>query len=524
MPESEVQVLLADDDPAMLRLLAKWLESAGYRVRCARDGYEAMAAIDEECPQFLVTDWEMPEMDGLELCRWLRGRDLPCYVYTIILTVRSGSHDMVRGLESGADDFLKKPVDRGELLARMRAGIRVLELESRLSLLARSDPLTGLPTQRTLFEQGNREWQRAKRYHFPISCAMIDIDFFKRVNDTYGHAVGDEVIRRVAKVLADNCRASDLISRYGGEEFCALLPETSEKNAALWAERVREVIAATDVSVDRNSVRVTISVGVSQMLDDIESMEALVDMADQALLVAKQSGRDRVVAYQSIGQFAQLRLAAKSPGLLFSGLPARSVMTHTVASLRQNDPVGRAARYFLRYRFNAAPVVDDDGKLVGILAEKDVMAIMLWPNWWATRISDIMKRNVVAYDEETPVLSIYEFLCRVAIRSVVIVNDGRPTGMISRGSLLRWFVNSLSYDRSSTEEAAPACDISLPPPRQRLAATARSLADAAAHLELDLCNDEVDVVPCVVGGASRLQELTNDLLAYSRYADNTTED
>jgi diguanylate cyclase (GGDEF)-like protein len=513
------RVLVVDDDPAMLRLLRRWLESEGFEVQEAHDGRQAVETIQAHCPHILLTDWEMPHFDGLDLCRWVRSRtSLPHYVYTVFLTVRGSSDDMVQGLEAGADDFLKKPVDKNELLARLRAGARVLELERRLSLLAKCDPLTGLATQRTFYEQVDREWSRAQRNHSPLSCVMIDIDFFKRVNDTFGHAAGDEVIRRVAGALLESCRKADVVSRYGGEEFCVMLPETDEQGALIWANRVRGTIASTKVEYDGREICVTASFGVAERLDDTATPAELVDLADQALLVAKRSGRDRTVCFRSITESRQPQVEG-SPGAMFGSIRAGDVMTTIVAGLRQNDTAGRAAEYFLRFRINSAPVVDGEGKLVGILAEKDVMAIMLWPRWWETQICEIMKRNVVCYEEDASVQAIYEFLCRVAIRGVIIVKDGQPTGVISRGSVLRWFTNTMLIDSPlcSSELASESPDA----PRnasESLAETARAVRFEAARLEQELgdCSDG-DTIPAVVGAVSRMQELLNDLLAYSRY-------
>jgi two-component system, cell cycle response regulator len=228
MTPADYKVLLVDDDPAMLRLLSRWLEKAGYPVRVAVDGRAALDAIELECPDFLITDWEMPRLNGLELCRHVREMLLPHYVYVIFLTVRTGAAEMIAGLENGADDFLTKPVCEGELLARMKSSSRVLQLERRLSVMAHTDALTGLLTQRTFYEQLEKEWHRSRRSHTPLSCAMMDLDFFKQVNDVYGHPAGDSVLKFVAELLVDACRTSDTVCRYGGEEFCVLLPDTTE--------------------------------------------------------------------------------------------------------------------------------------------------------------------------------------------------------------------------------------------------------------------------------------------------------
>ena len=520
-----LKVLLVDDDPAMVRLLAKWLEAAGYNVLRAGDSQHAMAIIESECPAILVTDWEMPGMDGLALCRWVREQNLPHYVYTIFLTVRCASGDIVRGLEAGADDFVKKPVDRDELLARMRAGRRVMELERRLCLLANTDPMTGLATRRTFHDVVERERIRSQRNHTPLSCVMLDIDFFKHVNDSHGHQVGDEVIRQIGRLLASNVRSTDIPSRYGGEEFCIVLPETTEQQAQVWAERVRGLIGALRIEAGSETIGVNASLGVAQRMSDTASVEQLVDMADQALVVAKRAGRDRVVTFSSLQSQHASRTGADASALL-RDVPARTVMTTIVAALDENDTVGSAASYFLRFRINSAPVVDSDGMLVGVLGEKDLMTIMLGPDWWSKQIKDVMKRNVVSYEEDSPALAIYEFLCRVTMRGTVIVNQGRPTGLITRSSLLRYFMNELSIARGGGANCQPAVPESAlidklqnEPADERIAAMVQVLGDEVADLARRLADSANDLLPCVVGGASRIQELVNDLLAISAYAD-----
>lgn len=523
MSNEPVNILIADDDSALLRLLRKWMESSGYIIESAGDGRQAIAAIETNCPHILIADRDMPHTDGIELCRWLRKQELPRYVYTIVVTSHCSSDNMVEAFEAGADDFLKKPIDKAELVARVKSGLRVLELESKLNVLVKTDSLTGLATRRTFFELAEREWRRALRHHIPLSAVMIDIDFFKRINDTYGHRIGDQALRAVAKVLQESCRGSDVIGRYGGEEFCVLLPETDESHAIAWAERVRERLASKDNLVDGLSTSITASFGVAERLADTNQPDTLVDLADQALLVAKRSGRDRVVGFQSLATSTCERTTVAGPKAMFDGLVARNVMTTIIAGLSENETVGRAARYFLRFRFNSAPVVDDAGKLVGILSERDVMSIMMWPKWWSTTIKDVMKRNVVCYEDSTPVVAIYEFLCRVSLRGVIVVKDGRPTGMINRGSLLRWFTNLLAMTPGSMLDA-PALEaiseegLRSVDPREHVTMIIRALVAEVAGLEDRIGREESDFVPAVVGGVSRIEELLNDLLAFSRDA------
>jgi diguanylate cyclase (GGDEF)-like protein len=518
------RILIVDDNPAMVRLLSKWLDGERYEVLSASDGRTAREMIETERPNILITDWEMEHLDGRELCRWVRQQNSGHYIYTIFLTVRSSPDDTLDGLEAGADDFLKKPVDRGEFLARIRAGLRVMELERRLSQLASTDAITGLATRRTLFDNWKREWHRSTRHHVPLSCVMIDIDFFKRINDANGHQAGDDVLRQLGQLFSASIRGSDMAGRYGGEEFCVILPETTEQQAQQWAERMRARVAALSVPAGDTTLSVTASFGVAERLADTSSAEQLVDMADQALLAAKRSGRDRVVTYRTLTQTA-LDSGGSQRATLLQGIPASEVMTPIVAPLNENHSVATATSYFLRLRIPSSPVVDNSGQLVGMVSEKDLMALMLGEQWWTVPIKDVMKRNVVCYEEDAPSLAIFEFLSRVAIRGVVIVNQGRPTGLITRGCLLRFFRNMLAIRR--TDGICPEVDaaaaelgerVGSGSTGERMSQTIHSLAAEACDMEWQLANNKADLVPSVVAGASRIQELVIDLLAISRYA------
>ncbi len=459
IPLPDSNVLLVDDDPAILRILSTWLEKAGYRVRRAGDGQLALAAIEAECPDYLVTDWQMPNLNGLELCRSVRRLKLPSYVYILFLSVRSTAAEMIEGLDAGADDFLSKPVYRGELLARMKAGARVLRLERRLAEIARTDPLTGLMTRRTFHEVLQKEWHRAERFHLPLSCVMLDLDFFKRVNDLHGHPAGDSILKAVAAMLSDCSRGGDSVCRYGDEEFCVMLPETSEHDAALWAEKTRQRLSSITILDGEREVRITGSFGATGRYDDTQEPTQLVDQAEQALACAKQWGHDRVVRYEVINEEGTSALdEPNAQGGMFQGVTARDVMTPLETWLREDRPVGEAAELLLRLGVNSSPVVDAQGRLVGIVSEKDLLAAMVPPSCWRGAVREIMKTNVTCYEEDTPIRTIYKFICRVSIRRVVIVKQGRPTGTISRRTLLRWFASSGLLGGESSEPPTAAAD------------------------------------------------------------------
>lgn len=525
MTTNRLTILVVDDAPPMRRLLARWLETAGYRVEQAGSGAEALASIEASCPEMLIIDWNMPGMDGVELCRRVRQLRLPHYVYTVFLTARCGAEQVIQGLDAGADGFLSKPIQREELLARVRAGQRMLVVEQRLAQAARTDELTGLRTRRSFHDLFEKEWDRSSRMRIPVSCAMVDIDFFKRINDNHGHQFGDQVIELIGKTLEATCRGSDTLSRYGGEEFCVLLPETTEHEAAVWAERARAEIAALRIPAGDDSLRVTCSFGIAQRSDETVRPAELIDRADQALMCSKQSGRDRVVCFNSMCEAGRSRLKdASQTGDLLAGAIARDVMTPLIACLRTDQTIGSAADFFLRSRINSTPVVDAAGQLAGMISEKDLLAAMVSLDAWREPIRKVMKPNVLAYSEDTPIRRIYEFLCRVTIRRVVIVRDGRPCGTISRGALLRWFRNLVvSSGRVGNAWEILSGGDAEADARTHLASTARELARQASAIERAIGDRHSPISACAVGAATRMQELAADLLAHSRDNDELSD-
>lgn len=509
------RVLIVDDDLLIRRILERWLSKAGYAVQESPDAYVALQIIQNDPPDIIIADWEMPGMSGPGLCEQLRRMVLPRYVYTLILTSRGDCSDLVTALNCGADDFLSKPIREPELLARLGAAVRILTVQRQLQEMAQRDALTGLFTQRSFYQLLCKEFEQSRRTGSPLSCAMVDLDFFKRINDVYGHPVGDLVLNTCAKVLRRSSRASDVVCRYGGEEFCVLLPDTSEDAAVFWAERFRNALNATRIEVRGQSIAVTCSIGVSQVYDDDLTAEQLVDQADQALLCAKRAGRDRVVRFSAISRAEQVDLAdGRRRADLFEGVLARHVMTPIVAPLTADDTVAQVADYFLRSRISSAPVVDQQGQLIGIISETDLMAAMTAPESWNRPISELLRPHVITYPAETPLRVIYEFLCRVSMQRIIITENNVPVGAISRASLVRWFRNLVlaEQDRQSVEKREVIRD-EIAEAAQRDAVTALLLESHRLHDTLE--RRPPDLADHLVGAASRIQELATDMLAYA---------
>ncbi len=449
------KVLIADDDPDIRRLVSYWLQSAGYEVQQAENGDQALAALQGDCPHFLVCDWDMPGLDGIELCRRIREERFPHYIYTVLLTAHNKVADMILALETGADDLLTKPIASAELLARLRAGARVIELENQLVRLARTDPLTAVPNRWIFFEHFERELARAARHGLALSCVLCDIDYFKTVNDTQGHIVGDMILKAFAQILESQCRSSDHLCRYGGEEFCMLLTETNEAEAESWADRVRQMMHGVCLPL-QGGRPITASFGIAELQDGITKPNDLFERADQALRVAKHTGRDRVVRFSQIrhdGTSAET--ANDSYRQWLESLTAREIMSRPAVLLRQDQAVCNAAETLLRQGVDSAPVIDDAGRLVGIVAEKDLIEASARSDGWHRPVCDAMKTNVVSYPEEASALVIFDFLCRVTIHRVIIVKDERPTGVISRSTLLRWLTQWQSKRATAVSNIEP---------------------------------------------------------------------
>jgi two-component system, cell cycle response regulator len=302
--EHGVKVLVADDDITGRALAARWVRNWGYEVLTAADGAEALRVLEEEpSVQLAVLDWMMPGLSGVDVCRQVREKITNRYVYMVLLTGKSESDDTVLGLESGADDYMTKPCNPKELEVRLRAGRRIVELEralvhvqEQLSHEAAHDALTGLLNRRAILEELDRELVRGQRSRQPLSLVLCDVDHFKRVNDTYGHPAGDDVLRAIPSRLSGALRSYDRAGRYGGEEFLIVLSNCPEPAALGAAERIRRTLEASPVFHAGHELSVTMSLGVSSTQLSFEhGAQTLVKAADAALYRAKRSGRNRVL-------------------------------------------------------------------------------------------------------------------------------------------------------------------------------------------------------------------------------------
>lgn len=313
---SDGKILLVEDSPTQARQLGMLLESHGFEVAVASSGSQALEMALETVPDLVVLDLMLPDMDGYTVCRRLR-KQSPYYVPVLMVTQRKAVEDRIDGLEVGADDYLPKPFDERELLARIRALMRIKRLQDELHHrlksekraykalreMALTDPLTGLYNRHHFPSLLQHEFEMARRYGTSLACIMLDIDHFRTFNNRHGHLVGDWVLQNVANLLRSSVRRVDIIARYGGEEFVILLPLSNMVSAAETARRLCQRVEGTRWESAVGPLRITISLGVAAFPEvAVETAEELVQCADQALLRAKANGRNRVEKWTEEGR------------------------------------------------------------------------------------------------------------------------------------------------------------------------------------------------------------------------------
>jgi two-component system cell cycle response regulator len=298
--DSANRVLIAEDDAMFRRILRTWLANWGFQTIFAKDGAEAWDILEQEQPpQLLILDWEMPKINGIELCRRIRQRQQCAYQYVLLVTGKDDKHQVVEGLEAGADDYLIKPIDRHELHARLRVGRRILSLQTdliqtreELRFQATHDALTGVWNRGALLDVFRRELIRAARSQSSTAVLMIDVDHFKNVNDAHGHLIGDVVLKEVVRRMQYAVRSYDFVGRYGGEEFLMVLPGCDLSQARDSAERVRSAVACRPVLADGLELPVTISIGVAVADSTATTEMEILAIADAAMYKAKDGGRN----------------------------------------------------------------------------------------------------------------------------------------------------------------------------------------------------------------------------------------
>ena len=293
--KSQLSVLIIEDHPDQRDLLAIVLQREGYKVVTAANGLEALEKLEQDEVHIALSDIMMPKMDGFELINKIRSNSALRHIYIILITARIQEGDRVRGLDLGADDYITKPFSFSELLARVRVGSRVVQYQQHLEYQTQIDSLTGLFNRRAFEKKIGEEFERSKRYGHPLSVVILDIDNFKKINDTYGHHGGDAALVRISEILRERSRRSDFQSRFGGEEFVLVLPETDQDSAIQVARKFHEEIRSCSFGTVDKPFVLTVSMGLtSSTKKEYSDWREMVADADCALYQAKNTGKDRI--------------------------------------------------------------------------------------------------------------------------------------------------------------------------------------------------------------------------------------
>lgn len=298
-----MKILIADDDPISRKILSKVVTDIGYEPVTVSNGKEALDRVKRKEFSVILLDWMMPGMDGIEVCREIRRLDAEHVCYIIINSAREGSNDISRALMAGANDYISKKTNSTELKARIGVAVRTAQLEKKLidlnnqlKYLVRTDSLTGLLNHAAILKELSMELDRGKRDGTSTSILMLDLDRFKAVNDTYGHQIGDKVIKAFSSLLGQSCRSFDRIGRYGGEEFLIVLPRTQREESISIGDRIRTRAATLQIDKEIENLRVTCSIGCCTAEKSEKHSSSMVAAADSALFRAKKAGRNKVVS------------------------------------------------------------------------------------------------------------------------------------------------------------------------------------------------------------------------------------
>jgi diguanylate cyclase (GGDEF)-like protein len=430
MDSQPFSVLLVSEDRGLLRCLQKLLRICGCEVWQVGALRRAPAALASVSPDFLILDAHAGLDDALEISRSQSARRARGEIYTLLLAHAPGVNEIYKALEAGVDDFLANPVVYCELLARLRAGARELELERRLGEHSGVDSLTGLPNRRALESRLQRQLSAGIGKTSLEVCVLMEVDFFHRVDHQFGRQAGETVLRDVAARLLELTGETAFLASLGGGQFAFLPSKVADEEATAWAECLRSDWADSEIRFGDDCLKFTASFGVASPAGDgsITAGE-LLRRGAEALDLARASGGDCVLHYGQFDDKDEAWSSFAAPGKLFEGAVARDVMTPLPGMLRTDELASEAVNLLRRCRLAALPAVDQDGKLLGIVSEDGIAEDLSGRPAGNSTVGQVMKREVVCLDEEASFAEIIESFAQDAATPIVITHDGRPTGL-----------------------------------------------------------------------------------------------
>jgi diguanylate cyclase (GGDEF)-like protein len=436
MTPRPLSILIVSPDRDTLRRLSKFLEAFGYGVRQASDSQQALAAAQAAQPDFLILDASTDSPVDLQLCRQTRRLWPDGYTVSMLLAQGPEVADVTTALEAGFDDFLAVPIVFGELLARLRAGARIVEFERRLSEQAGLEPITGLP------DKGSLAAEFQDRAASGGILALVDFDYFTRFGDRFGRLPAESLLRQAADILRAKClpaasmpqAASAFAASLGGDQIAVLLPPGVEA-ASAWAEALLAALAGQQFEISGQPTRLTASCGLTETVAG-DSLEAAVGRAQKALALAKASGRNAVATTAEVDLDSAAWASFAADGKLFQTTLARDVMQPCPLVLHQDEPVEQAQAILERTSLTAAPVVDGEGRLAGLVSLDQLTALHSKANGKPRSgnsvrlVRHVMTSDVARFEEATPLANLLEFFTGEGGPLAIVQRDRRPRGIV----------------------------------------------------------------------------------------------
>ncbi len=441
------RLLVVADDRKILRRLSRFLKVFGFLVDPVADGRQARAVYEAHPPDFLIVDGDSPAMQH---CRSLFSENRNGYTYSFLLVRDMHMEGLTEALRAGVDDFLAKPLVYGELLARLRSGARVLEYERRMREQSAIDLTTSLLSRSAFQDRLQSELDGDGKKI--LSCVLLDLDFFDNINRLYGFGSGDEVLRAIADHLKSMAGECKYLASFGSGRFAAMLPDTSDARALAWAESVREAISRLEVPVAHETIALTGSLGVSSSLNDGTAAKAVIELAEEAVVGAKASGRNCVARCgQFDGETREWEDLA-TQGRLFDNTVARDVMISCPLVACGDDDLQRVAELLDQTRLSDIPVVDAHGKVVGLFNRDRLPGQMSRSSTWRKKVKDVMDRDAPMVGEDTSFNDLMDFFTSGddAQYVAIVVRHDQPLGMVFRNGLAA-LSEPLTTDRFAPE-------------------------------------------------------------------------
>ncbi|MFN0017986.1 MAG: diguanylate cyclase domain-containing protein [Pirellulaceae bacterium] len=457
-------MLLVSGDQSLLRQLTRFLELFGYEVRQAIDAQQAMAAAEVAGADFLLVDGDLTPKPGLAFSRKIRGFAPGGYTFAALLVDPQETSDLTESLEGGFDDFLAKPVVFGELLARLRAGARVIEFERRLTQQAGLEPVSGLPDSNTFavaIENHLASARERGKQETLGSLCVIDLDYFSRFAARFGRSAAEGLLRRTAGLLCQTCQPGELVASLGKDRFAVLFPNGTVEQTAHWVRSFLDSIAQREHAVGEAKVHLTGSGGVAEFSRSLSAGRTL-EVAGQVLALAKNSGRNCVLTQQVWEKDVEVWNKFAAGGKLFSTTLARDVMVPCGMFLSVDETVEQGQAVLEQTQLSAIPVVDREGKFAGLVTASQLKGKSSRPA--KTRASGSvrllrhhMTTDVPRFNESTTLAELMEFFTTEQSSVAVILREQRPTGLVYCQSLAalnekllrEHFVPALPYAPSS---------------------------------------------------------------------------